>query len=156
MQRLYAEIPGTWAGAAGPRTPAETQSRWRTNSKNMRNIQVETVLDMVQRVFFTRCTNKGMPCGMYERRKQQMYVETVTGYMNDRSPDFSRARRPESRLTLAPTTTSLPLKRNGVGRSPAPHQQRNMCRGRRPPHPRRSLIGVQMARTCGRFRSKWY
>lgn len=117
---------------------------------------VSALLDMVQRVFFTRCTNKGMPCGMYERRKQQMYVETVTGYMNDRSPDFSRARRPESRLTLAPTTTSLPLKRNGVGRSPAPHQQRNMCRGRRPPHPRRSLIGVQMARTCGRFRSKWY
>ncbi len=46
MQHLYAEIPGTWAGAAGPRLPAATQSRGRTNGKNMRNMQVETVLLM--------------------------------------------------------------------------------------------------------------
>ncbi len=36
--------PGNMGGAAGPRTPAATQSRWRTNGKNMRNMQVETVL----------------------------------------------------------------------------------------------------------------
>ncbi len=42
MHRLSTEIP-TWAGAAGPRTPAMTQSRWRTNGKTMRKDQVETV-----------------------------------------------------------------------------------------------------------------
>ncbi len=34
----------TWAGAAGPRPPAATQSRWRTHGTTKRKGHVETVL----------------------------------------------------------------------------------------------------------------